>query len=143
MTDDQAIGALLKRYETAIHDRDAHAAVACYAHGVVAYDMAPPLAQNSDRASNIAGFQEWFDTWDGPIGANGTVPRIRVGGDIAYAYSLRHMTGIKKGDTHVDLWFRSTTLFDKRDGSWRIAHVHSSVPFAMDGSGKALLDLKP
>jgi hypothetical protein len=25
----------------------------------------------------------------------------------------------------------------------KIRHIHNSVPFAMDGSGKALLDLKP
>lgn len=28
-------------------------------------------------------------------------------------------------------------------GGWKIAHGHSSVPFAMDGSFRALLDLKP
>jgi hypothetical protein len=28
-------------------------------------------------------------------------------------------------------------------GQWKITHVHNSVPFAMDGSGRALLDLKP
>jgi hypothetical protein len=27
--------------------------------------------------------------------------------------------------------------------AWKIAHVHSSVPFAMDGGDRALLDLKP
>lgn len=68
---------------------------------------------------------------------------IRVGGDIAYAFGLRHMTGTKTDGQEVDLWFRATACLVRRDGGWKIAHVHNSVPFAMDGSGRALLDLKP
>jgi ketosteroid isomerase-like protein len=33
--------------------------------------------------------------------------------------------------------------FRKIDGKWAIAHEHSSVPFYMDGSYKAAVDLKP
>ena len=33
--------------------------------------------------------------------------------------------------------------FRREGGQWKVAHVHDSVPFAMDGSGRALLDLKP
>jgi ketosteroid isomerase-like protein len=29
------------------------------------------------------------------------------------------------------------------DGAWKIVHEHASVPFAMDGSFRALVDLKP
>jgi ketosteroid isomerase-like protein len=43
----------------------------------------------------------------------------------------------------VDLWFRQTLGLLKIDGSWKIAHEHSSVPFYMDGSFKAAVDLKP
>ena len=31
----------------------------------------------------------------------------------------------------------------KENEGWKITHVHNSVPFAMDGSGKAELNLKP
>jgi hypothetical protein len=31
----------------------------------------------------------------------------------------------------------------REDGRWRITHMHNSVPFAIDASEKALLDLKP
>jgi ketosteroid isomerase-like protein len=143
MIEENAIRALLERYETAIHNKNAADAVACYSDDIVAYDLAPPLDHKPDRARNPIGFQEWFNTWDGPIGTSGNDTIIRVGGDIAYSYSLRHMTGDKKDGAHVDLWFRSTTLFERRSGTWRIAHIHNSVPFAMDGSGKALLELKP
>jgi ketosteroid isomerase-like protein len=42
-----------------------------------------------------------------------------------------------------DLWFRATLGFRKIDGKWTITHEHSSVPFYMDGSFKAAIDLKP
>jgi ketosteroid isomerase-like protein len=53
------------------------------------------------------------------------------------------MTGQKKDGPEVDLWFRATACFRREAGRWRITHMHHSVPFAMDGSDKALLDLKP
>jgi hypothetical protein len=68
---------------------------------------------------------------------------IAVGYDVAYAYGLQHMTGKKKGGPEADLWFRATARFRREAGRWRITHMHNSVPFAMDGSDKALLDLKP
>ena len=59
------------------------------------------------------------------------------------AFGLRHMTGIKKDGERIDLWFRATACVRRTTGGWKIAHVHNSVPFAMDGSGRALLDLRP
>jgi len=53
------------------------------------------------------------------------------------------MVGTKTDGFEVDLWFRATACFVRRHGQWKIAHVHNSVPFAMDGSNRALLDLKP
>jgi ketosteroid isomerase-like protein len=42
-----------------------------------------------------------------------------------------------------DLWFRETLGFRKIDGKCAITHEHKSVPFYMDGSFKAAIDLKP
>jgi SnoaL-like domain len=67
---------------------------------------------------------------------------VRVGGDIAYAFGVRHMTGTKT-DTELDLWFRCTAWLVRRAGTWKIVHMHNSMPFAMDGSRRALLHLKP
>ena len=38
---------------------------------------------------------------------------------------------------------RLTLCFRKIAGSWMVAHEHSSVPFYMDGSFRAAIDLKP
>jgi ketosteroid isomerase-like protein len=53
------------------------------------------------------------------------------------------MTGTKTNGAKADLWFRETACFRREGGRWRITHMHNSVPFAMDGSDKALLDLQP
>jgi len=53
------------------------------------------------------------------------------------------MTGRKTDGNDVDLWYRTTACLRRTSDGWRIAHLHNSVPFAMDGSGRALLDLRP
>ena len=127
----------------AIRNKDAKAAVSLYADDVVAYDLAPPLSIDASKERDPAHLQTWFDTWAGPIESKPYRITVRVGGDIAYAYGLRHMTGTKRDGQKVDLWFRATACLIRRDGRWKIEHMHNSVPFAMDGSERALLDLKP
>jgi ketosteroid isomerase-like protein len=140
---DNAITELLNRYERAIHDKDSSAVVACYARDVVAYDLAPPLAIDASRASDPSQLDAWFATWDGPINSVPEHIHMRGNDDLAYAFTLRHMSGRKKSGELVDLWFRATATMVKEDGDWKITHIHNSVPFAMDGSGKAELKLKP
>jgi PhnB protein len=53
------------------------------------------------------------------------------------------MTGTKTDGQKVDLWFRQTLCFRKINGTWAIVHEHESVPFCMDGSFRAAIDLKP
>ena len=42
-----------------------------------------------------------------------------------------------------DIWFRATMGLRKTGGRWLIVHDHSSVPFYMDGSYRAAMDLQP
>lgn len=141
--DEAKIAALLDAYSAAIHNKDARATVACYTRDAISFDLAPPLLLESAAVREPSYIQQWFDTWRGPIGTVGRDEQLVVGGDVAYAFGLRHMTGTKSDGTNVDLWFRSTVCLRLEDGAWKIAHVHNSVPFAMDGSNRALLDLQP
>jgi hypothetical protein len=43
----------------------------------------------------------------------------------------------------TDVWVRATVGFAKKDGAWKATHEHFSVPFYMDGSNKAAVDLSP
>src|SRR5262245_16875724 len=141
--DTAGVRAVLEGFATALHNRDAAAAVALYADDAVDYDLAPPLRIETRQVRDPAYIQQWFDTWSSPIDSRAHDVTVRVGGDIAYAFGLRHMTGTKSDGTDVDLWFRSTACLVRRAGAWKIVHMHNSVPFAMDGSDRALLDLKP
>ena len=103
----------------------------------------PPPQLQPEATHDPAPLQHWFNTWTGPIISEGRDLDVAVGGDVAYAHCLRHLSGTKRDGKDVDLWFRATACFRREGDRWRIAHMHNSVPFAMDGSDKALLDLKP
>jgi ketosteroid isomerase-like protein len=137
------IAALLKGYSAAIRRKDARATVAFYTRDAVAYDLAPPLRLPASAVRDPDHLQQWFDTWDGPIVTETQDLEIVAGDDVAYGFGLCRMTGTKTDGEQVSLWFRATACFRREDGAWKLAHVHNSVPFAMDGSGRALLDLEP
>ena len=144
MANDEAqIRALLDEFTRAIRNKDAAGAIATLAEDVVAFDLAPPLRIGPEATRDPAWYDEWFTTWKGPIVSRIQDLEVAVGGDVGYAYGLQHMTGTKTDGEEVDLWFRATACFRREDGRWRITHMHNSVPFAMDGSGKALLSLRP
>lgn len=141
--DEADIRSLLTEFSTALRNKDAAGAIALLAEDAVTFDLAPPLEQGPDATHNPALLEEWFQTWDGPINSESRDLKIDIGGDVAYAFGLQHMTGTKIDGQKPDLWFRATACFRRKAGQWRITHMHNSAPFAMDGSGKALLDLKP
>ena len=68
---------------------------------------------------------------------------ITAGEDVGFSRSLNRIAGTRADGAPTDLWMRATLCFRKIDGEWKVAHEHDSVPFYMDGSAKAALDLKP
>ncbi|MBB4479167.1 YybH family protein [Rhizobium etli] len=138
--EEEAIIAMLMMRAKALGEKNAAEALSYEAEDSVEFSLAPPLVSTG---KNEAGLQAWFDTWEGPIGGEVRDAKLTVGGDVAFWSGLLRMTGTKTDGTAVDLWFRQTLGLVKQDGHWIVAHQHASVPFAMDGSGRALLDLKP
>jgi uncharacterized protein YndB with AHSA1/START domain/ketosteroid isomerase-like protein len=138
--DQAAIRAIFGDATNAMFGKVANLALKHFADDMVSYDLAPPLQY---VGTNKAKRQEWFATWKGPIGwAMGDLT-VEIGGDVAFAYGLGHMMGDKTSGEHVDLWTRCTAGLMRRGGTWVIVHQHNSVPFLMDGSFKAAIDLKP
>jgi PhnB protein len=41
------------------------------------------------------------------------------------------------------MWFRQTMGLGLTGGGWKILHEHESVPFHMDGSARAAIELTP
>jgi len=139
--DDQtAIRAIFGDRTNALFGKMADLAVKHLADDVVSYDLDPPLQH---LGPGRAETQAWFDTWDGPIALAMAELNVEVDGDLALAHGLAHMTGTKTDGTKADLWFRYTAGLRRSGSIWKIAHQHASVPFYMDGSFKAAVDLKP
>jgi len=43
----------------------------------------------------------------------------------------------------ISFWLRDTICLNRGNGAWKIVHLHSSVPFYMDGSLRPAFDLQP
>ena len=124
----------------AIGARRAEEAASHYTPDFVHFDLAPPLRSMGPDAGALSA---WFETWRGPIGHESRDLAMTVGQDVAFCTSLDRMTGTKADGARVDLWYRVTFGLRKIDGRWMIAHQHESVPFYMDGSYRAAIDLTP
>jgi len=114
--------------------------MAYYAPDSVTFDLAPPLVST---AMNAEGLQAWFSTWGGPLGYEIRDLNITAGDDVAFCHCLGRLSGTKIHGEKADVWFRLTLCFRKVGDEWKIAHQHESVPFYMDGSFRAAVDLKP
>ena len=134
------IRALIDDWAQAMRAKDADGVLARHAADVVTFDLAPPLMSTGADAQ---GLQAWFSTWQGPLGYEVRDLNITVGDDAAFCHSLNRLSGTKNDVEMVDVWLRQTLCFRKIGGEWRIAHQHESVPFYMDGSYRAAVDLKP
>ncbi len=133
------IDALFRQLAKAHTDRDADAVVEAYAPDAVIYDLAPPLGRRGMNRDSVAA---WFAGWDGPIRIDAHDVDLTLDGDVAFSSALNRMRGRQGGEAR-DLWYRTTMCLRKTDGRWRVVHDHSSVPFYMDGSFRAAIDLKP
>jgi PhnB protein len=140
VSDEAGIRDLIDRHAKAVYAKDAAAVVACFTPDYVPFTLAPPLVSTMTGAQD---YEAWFATWQGPVGTEIRDLDIAVSGDLGVSHSLNLMSGRSAGGDEVELWYRQTLSFRKVEGVWKIAHEHASVPFYMDGSFRAAIDLKP
>jgi len=126
----------------AIRAKDATRAVAVLASDVVAFELAPPLALPPGAARDARVFAAWLGGFE-QIDVEVRDLTIEAGDEIGFAHSLHRLKGTRVGGREVSLWMRSTLCFRREGGEWKIAHAHTSVPFHMDGSFRAAVDLTP
>jgi PhnB protein len=139
-TAEAQIRALIDDWAKALRAKDVDGVLAHYAPDSVTFDLAPPLIST---AADAKGLQAWFATWRGPLGYEIRDLTITAGDDAAFGHSLNRLSGTKTDGERADVWFRQTFGFRRLEGAWKIAHQHESVPFYMDGSYRAAVDLKP
>ena len=141
--DTAAIRALIDKRAEALRAKDADGVVSGQAPEIVSFTLAPPLRQMGDRARAKEGLKAWFATWCGPLGYEVRDLSITVGGEVAFCLGFVRISGIKTEGKKEGVWARQTLCLEKLGGAWKIVHEHISVPFYMDGSVKAAVDLKP
>jgi ketosteroid isomerase-like protein len=138
--DKSAIRALIDSAADALRERDADKAVARYSPSALLFDLAPPLATRVSADD----LRAWLDTWEGPVIRETRDLAIEVEGDLAFAHFYVRTTAVTKSDKERAQWWARTTLcFKRKEGKWLVVHEHVSVPFYMDGSYRAALDLEP
>ena len=138
-TDRAEIEALFQKLARAHADHDADAIVEAYTPNAVIFDLAPPLGRRGMNRDNVA---DWLAGWDGPIQIDARDVSLTVEGDLAFVSAFNNMHG-RQGGENQNLWYRTTMCLKRINGRWQIICDHSSVPFYMDGSYRAAVDLRP
>ncbi|MGH6900138.1 MAG: YybH family protein [Geminicoccaceae bacterium] len=139
---DAQIRALIEDWATAVRAKDVDGVMSHYAVDIVTFDLAPPL-QFAGADALRKGLEAWFPTFRGPVGYEIRDLSITTGGDVAFCRSLNRISGTRTDGEETGVWVRATVCCRKMDGRWLITHEHASVPFYMDGSYKAAVDLEP
>ena len=141
--DDEAkVRAVIDDWAKAIAAKDIDAVMSHYAADIVTFDLAPPL-QTTGADALKKSLEAWFPTFRGPIGYEIRDLCITTGDDVAFCRSLNRISGARTDGEETDVWVRATVGLRKISGKWLIVHAHESVPFYMDGSYRAAVDLKP
>lgn len=142
-TEHAAVRAVVEDWAAGLRAKDAGRVMAHLAEDTVQFTMAPPLKFSGPTAIGKAELEAWFGTFRGPIGYQIRDLRIAAGDDTAFCHFLNGLSATTMEGEEFTMWNRVTLGFSRIDGRWRIAHLHQSVPFYMDGSFRAAADLKP
>jgi ketosteroid isomerase-like protein len=140
--DEKEIRDLVEDWVRAVHEKNADAVVAHAARDILMFDLAPPL-RHRGAAEQKRGLAGWFASFDGPVEYKVRDLDVVAGDDVAFSTSLNWIGGKRTNGERTDVWVRATIGYRKVERRWTVVHEHVSVPFYMDGSYKAAVDLKP
>jgi ketosteroid isomerase-like protein len=139
----QEIREVIEARAAALQAGDVKAMLAYQTPEVVEFSLAPPLATRTD-STDPAPTERWLATFEAPPKRAVTQLEITADGDVAFATSIDSMSATPRGaDESFTLWYRVTLGLRRVDGRWLVCHEHTSVPFEMDGSLRASVDLEP
>lgn len=111
----------------AIRDKDLDRLMTFYSREVEAFDVRFSLNVPGAGAYRN-NFENWFDSFEGPIGFEHHNLRISLDGDVAFCHYLALVTGARPGGRTSGYWARGTTCFERREGEWLVTHEHISTP---------------
>ena len=139
--DEAAIRELIDEFAKAFRVKDVNGVMSAFAKEIVSYDIVPPL-QAVGADTFVTDWQQFFESYQGPIDVEFPDILIATGDDVAFSYCLHRVKGTLKTGRQTDWWLRWTACYRKTNGNWLIVHEQVSVPIDLR-SGEALMDLKP
>ena len=140
-SEEEEIRRLVDKRLEAIRAKDVEGATSMAALDYILFDVVEPLRSIGANASKSRA-EEWFSTFQGPIGYEIRDLQITAAGGVGFSHGLNHVSATKTDGNRLDMWWRATVCYRKMDGRWRITHEHNSVPFDVT-NGKASLGLEP
>ena len=130
-----SINAVLRRrieaLAQAIRAKDLDQLMTFYDRDVEVFDLRASLNVVGAGAYRNNLFEQWFDSFEGPLGFEFHNLRIALGEPTAFCHYLALITGARPGGRISGYWVRGTTGFERRDGEWLVTHEHISQPAAM------------
>jgi uncharacterized protein (TIGR02246 family) len=125
--DEAALRALEASYLKAFSAEDLNGLAAVYAPDVFVFDAVPPreyvgwAAYRKDWQSLFAAF---------PRGAHTTMSELSltVAGPVAYGHNIQSTDFVTKDGKHQHFVVRTSDVFRKEGGRWRIVQEHVSFP---------------
>lgn len=102
------------------------------------FDFTPPQRKNyAEHKAETDGFPAMM-TGD-VVCKYLEIHPVLLSADAAYSWSLMHFAAGLKDGRKIDVTFRSTDIWRKVGGAWKIVHEHNSFPVDIF-TGKAVLD---
>ena len=139
--DEAQVRRLIEERVQAVHAKDLDYVMSKYATDVESFDVVNPL-RYAGRARVRERAEQWFASFEGPIGYEVRDLNVAVGDNVACCHYLFRVSGTLKGGGQIGMWVRATACYRKVDSTWQIVHEHNSVPFNAE-TGLASLDLEP
>lgn len=141
---DAEIRLLLEEWAEAIRNKDADRSMTYYSEGTVQFIFFGSRLQYAGESEiDKEDVRRWFSGFDGPVGYDIRDLKVTAGDSTAFCHFLNRLSAKPRAGNPLDIWLRVTLCFQKIDGRWLISHAHESVPFYMDGSSRAAIDLSP
>jgi|SRR5208282_802110 len=137
------IKVLVDRFIAAFKAKDIDAIMRGYVpdQTLFVFDVVPPR-QYVGAAAYRKDWQEFLDSFDGPINVELSELAITTDHRLAYGHSIQHVVGTDKQGKKIDLTVRVTDVYKKINGNWLVIHEHVSVPVDLE-TGKPDLTSKP
>jgi uncharacterized protein (TIGR02246 family) len=128
-TDTKSVLALLEAYQAAVHAKNADAFAALYDADVRVFDM-----WGAWSCEGIAAWRAMAADWFGSLGTDSVVvgvddARVQVAQDLASVQAFLTFTGVSAlGETLRAMDNRLTWVLQRRGGTWKVVHEHTSAP---------------